>query len=109
MFSFIIFILAALLILIFVILTMGMYAFSKVVGGISNLFYILTGKRKPKNAGNNAYRKTYSSSNSSSYSTSNSSSQSNNANNHSSSHHQHGEKVFNDDEGEYVDFVEIKN
>lgn len=82
---------------------------SSILGGVSNLWYILTGKKAGKTKKN-----WKDSSFSSSYSYGSGSSTNNNSGNSSSSDQEHshshkkGEKVFTADEGEYVAFEEVK-
>lgn len=97
-------ILFLLLFAVLFILVLGLNFLAKLVGGIRNLWNILTGKGFSSNNSrqNTGYyeRETSSSSNS------------NTSNSHTSSdqgHRPHSKGVFGDDEGTYVDFEEIKN
>lgn len=101
MWTIFIFIAVLLLFAIFLALAFVINILSSLVGGISNLWNLITGKRVGKS---NAY----SSSNNSSSSnfSGNSSSDTGQHNSHS---HKKGEKVFTADDGEYVSFEEVKD
>lgn len=74
---------------------------SNLFGGLSNLWYLITGKK----VGSNKKRAAYNNSSNSNYSNSSSANSSNSGQTHSHKR----EKVFTADEGEYVNFEEIKD
>jgi hypothetical protein len=103
----ILFIIVLAAIIFFLLLTFALRIVSTLVGGLTNLWNIITGKGINAQQSRSSHAYGNNTTNSTAYSTNQYSS--NNHSNASASHHQHGEKVFKADEGEYVDFEEIKN
>ena len=88
---------------IFIALAFVVNLLSSLVGGIANLWYLITGKKAGRS---NNYSQSNSYNNKSSSNFSDSSSSTGQQNSHS---HKKGEKVFTADEGEYVSFEEVKD
>jgi hypothetical protein len=103
-------------IVLFVIFIFAIRIIGGFVGGVKNLWYLITGKgiKNQQNSRKYGYTNTdyntSSNSKASEFSSSSRSSQSKDTyRSTSTGKHRNGEKVFQDDEGEYVDFIEIKD
>ncbi len=112
----IVFLLVFCLIVIATALFIAVEVVSRFVGGLHNLWAVLTGKEVKKDSRRGWYSykntdySTTSNSSASNYSNSSRSSQTGGTYRSTSTRrHKPGEKVFKDDEGVYVDFVETKS